>query len=104
MKAVVLRVVWCKGDQVIECQARFPNRPEPDEQTEPFTVTLKFDDEEFEWPLYTSFDYHIPKGAEAAKDLQRVLADYAIFAPNTPALRGTSTDITQRKPVGLAGP
>lgn len=103
MKAVVLRVVWCKGDQVIECQARFPNRPEPDEQTEPFTVTLKFDDEEFEWPLYTSFDYRVPKGTEAAKDLRRVLADYAIFAPNTPALRGTSTDITQRKPVGLAG-
>jgi len=33
----------------------------------------------------------------------RTLADYGIFAPTTPVLRGTVTDITQRKPVGLAG-
>jgi energy-coupling factor transporter ATP-binding protein EcfA2 len=33
----------------------------------------------------------------------RVLADYGIFTPTTPALRGTVTDITQREPVGLAG-
>jgi len=33
----------------------------------------------------------------------KVLADYGIFAPTTPALRGIVTDITQRKPLGLAG-
>jgi predicted ATPase len=101
-EAVTLRVVWSRDNQVIECEARFPNRPEADEG-EPFTLTLKFDDEEFEWPAYTSFNHHVPEGAASAKDFQRVLADYAIFAPNTPALRGTSPDITQREPVGLAG-
>ncbi|MGB3216266.1 MAG: AAA family ATPase [Anaerolineae bacterium] len=32
-----------------------------------------------------------------------VLADYAVFAPNTPTLRGMEADIRQRIPVGLAG-
>jgi len=32
-----------------------------------------------------------------------VLADYAVFAPNTPTLRGMEADIKQRVPVGLAG-
>jgi hypothetical protein len=31
------------------------------------------------------------------------LSDYAIFTPNTPALRGAVQDMTQRHPVGLAG-
>jgi predicted ATPase len=101
-EAVTLRVVWSGDNQTIECKARFPNRPEADEQ-EPFALTLKFDDEEPEWPSYTSFIDHVPEGEASAKNLQRVLADYAIFAPNTPALRGTSPDITQREPVGLAG-
>lgn len=32
-----------------------------------------------------------------------VLADYAVFAPNTPTLRGMMQDITQRAPIGLTG-
>ena len=32
-----------------------------------------------------------------------ILSDYGIFAPTTPALRGSVTDYTQRSPVGLAG-
>lgn len=102
VKDVVLQAVWRGDDQVIECRARFPNRPESDRQ-DTFAVTLKFNNDGNEWPLRTNFNHHVPEGAEPASDLQRVLADYAIFAPNTPALRGTSTDITQREPVGLAG-
>ena len=36
-------------------------------------------------------------------ELFSVLSDYAIFAPNTRILRGVTSDITQRRPVGLAG-
>jgi predicted ATPase len=101
VKAVVLRAVWRGDGQIVECRARFPNEPESDRQ-DPFKVTLKFSDGD-EWPLYTDFNRHVPEGAESASDLQRVLADYAIFAPDTSALQGKSTDITQREPVGLAG-
>ncbi len=38
-----------------------------------------------------------------AKHLIDLLREYAIFAPNTPTLRGLVTDQQTRKPVGLAG-
>ena len=45
--------------------------------------------------------------AEGSNDhypaIASALTDYGIFAPTTPTLRGTATDITQRQPVGLAG-
>ena len=100
--AVIARVVWCQEDRVIEWQVRFPPRPEPDQQNRPFEGTIKFNDKELEWPLRSRFNHHI-QSTEPEEDLQRVLADYAIFAPNTQVLRGTLTDITQREPVGLAG-
>ena len=40
---------------------------------------------------------------DAIKTRTEVLADYAVFAPNTPTLRGMEPDIKQRAPVGLAG-
>ncbi|GAB4448891.1 MAG: AAA family ATPase [Anaerolineae bacterium] len=40
---------------------------------------------------------------ELEEDWQEILSDYAIFSPNTSTLRGTTPDITQRQPVGLAG-
>jgi predicted ATPase len=102
-RAVTSRATWSQDDKTIELETRFPNNPESDRQDEPFTATFRFNGQEIEWPLPTSFEHHVPEGAEVAKSFQRVLADYAIFAPNTPVLRGTSPDITQREPVGLAG-
>jgi predicted ATPase len=40
---------------------------------------------------------------EIFSDLFFVLKDYAVFSPNTLALRSVTPDITQRSPVGLAG-
>lgn len=40
---------------------------------------------------------------EPFKSFLMALGDYAIFSPETPKLRGTETDVTQRSPVGLAG-
>ena len=46
----------------------------------------------------------VDQSVRDATSLRReVLADYAVFAPNTPTLRGIESDITQRVPVGLAG-
>jgi hypothetical protein len=39
----------------------------------------------------------------AVEKATAILADYAIFSPTTPALRGMVTDMGQRPPVGLAG-
>ena len=49
---------------------------------------------------------HASTGESYAPQLRAVtavLSDYGIFAPTTPALRGSVTDYTQRNPVGLAG-
>ena len=39
----------------------------------------------------------------AARQLLRILQDYAIYCPNTPCLRGTVQDAQMRPPVGLSG-
>ncbi len=49
----------------------------------------KFDGQEFDGVMLDSFLSRMP--------------DYAVFVPNTATLRGEIPDITQRRPIGLAG-
>jgi len=100
-QSVALDVTWRSGEESVECHALIPNRRDATEQPDPYSIKLRVDDEE--WQLITSFEHHRPDKKLLVEQLVDVLRDYAIFDPNTPALQGTATDMTQRRPVGLAG-
>jgi len=95
-----IRATWLTEPGEVECQITLPYRTDERQQFWLYNSTFKSNGEEMDWsPLSTLAS----EGSEIAKDLFAVLSDYAIFAPNTPTLRGVTPDITQRSPVGLAG-
>jgi len=99
-RQIRVHTTWRAGPGPVEYQATFTARGMP-QQGWAYEATLKFNDQGMSWPPFESS--FTPEEPAIAKQLLAVLADYAIFAPETPLLRGTQTDITQRPPVGLAG-
>ena len=104
-------------DCQLDYTLRLPMEIDERERPWPFTETRLVRDPDSQAVLYER-DTGIP-GMFAAPSLAdgivgqivgdatrvrgEVLADYAVFAPNTPTLRGIESDIKQRVPVGLAG-
>jgi len=54
-------------------------------------------------PVFSSWEESGSPPREIFREKLSDLGDYGVFAPTTPVLRGTETDMTQRRPVGLAG-
>ena len=77
---------YLKNDQIL-----LPESGPPDVTV----VELKYPPITVKWPAFLE--------REPFKDFLAALGDYAIFSPETPKLRGTEPDVTQRSPVGLAG-
>jgi hypothetical protein len=97
-KQISIRATWSVKQGQVGCDARLPYRTDERQQFWLYKLAFELNGDEVDWsPL------SLPQGPEIAQDLFGVLSDYAIFAPNTPTLRGVTPDAMQRPPVGLAG-
>jgi energy-coupling factor transporter ATP-binding protein EcfA2 len=97
-KQINIRATWSVEQGQVECHARLPYRTHERQEFWLYNLAFELDGEEVDWsPL------SLPQGPEIAREMFGALSDYAIFAPNTPTLRGTILDAMQRPPVGLAG-
>ncbi len=112
---VSIRAVWTLEQDTAEYQIDVANAVDVRQQPWPYEERPKFNDEELGLvpkrggtrAIFPSGERSYPTRwglvPQIFDDLLSVLSDYAVFSPNTPALRGVTPDITQRPPVGLAG-
>jgi predicted ATPase len=92
---------WAKEETLLTYQVKFTSVLEPQKQYF-FDVSIKEIGKE-PWyypPMVPSYGQ---REVKHAVELLDTLADYAVFSPNTPMLRGVEPDTAQRIPVGLGG-
>jgi hypothetical protein len=97
-RQISVRATWSTGQDVVECDAKLPYRMDDRQQFWLYNLAFKHGGEEVDWSPSS-----MPQGPEVARDMFLALSDYAIFAPNTATLRGTTPDSVQRRPMGLSG-
>ncbi len=110
-----LSVQWSLAPNTAEYQVEIDSAADAGQQPWAFKPKYKFNGKELELsPDHGGTGAIFPAGEKIYQtkwglvpkifdELFSVLSDYAVFSPNTPALRGVTPDITQRPPVGLAG-
>ena len=99
---IALRATWYAEKDSFEYRVEFTDMTDVRHQPWWYDGKLSVNGQEIDLRLF-DYLYDDPKEPQVARDFFIALKDYAIFAPNTPALRGVEPDITQRSPVGLAG-